>query len=256
MVRLRRSALRWSAGRCRRATFFPWLDHEPLTPTLHAERLNRGACDDGGVFARGGDNTGKREGGEAGSWVSEGATRARGGGGGGGGESASASSGGVGRGARAGRREVARGRFAPRRAPRRARRMDKSPAPKPPKTLKPRNAGDADRALERDAAAGPRGRGSPKRAAKARRAARTLGAARANGASASAVGAVRRSNDGGRRETHPRNAGRARRSPPFIAGNAESAWLCAARGAGALRRTPTVGIAVVRADMQNIASNY
>ena len=43
---------------------------------------------------------------------------------------------------------------------------------------------------------------------------------------------------------------------PFIAGNAESAWLCAARGAGALRRTPTVGIAVVRADMQNIASNY
>lgn len=32
MVRLRRSALRWSAGRCRRATLFPWLIMNHLPP--------------------------------------------------------------------------------------------------------------------------------------------------------------------------------------------------------------------------------
>ena len=124
-----------------------------------------------------------------------------------------------GRGARAGRREVARGR-SPRRAPRRARRMDKSPAPKP-QTLKPRNAGDADRALGTRRRGGPRGRGSPKRAAM--RAARGAdGAARANGASASAVSAVRRSNDGGRRETHPRTQAERGGAHAVIAGNAEA----------------------------------
>ena len=102
-----------------------------------------------------------------------------------------------GRGVRAGRREVARGRFAPRRAPRRARRMDKSPAPKPqnPETPKRRRRGPRARnATPRRGLEGEDRRGAPRRA---RRAARTLGAARANGASASAVGAVRRSNDGG-----------------------------------------------------------
>ena len=221
-MRLRRSALRWSAGGQARH-LLPVADHEPLTP-LPRRTSHRGACDD--VFARGGDNTGKRRG-RGGSWVSE-ERRGRGGGGGGGGPRRA-----VGwEGARAGRARWRADAFAPRRARPAARVGWITPAPKPqnPETPKRRRRGPRARnATPRRGLEGEDRRSAPRCA---RRAARTLGAARANGASASAVGAVRRSNDGGRRETHPRNAGRARRARRSFAGNAESAWLCAARGAG------------------------